>query len=839
MDNHDSQKNSPHDYSGYIFSQIFKALDTAGAHTDNATRERALSKIDKWKQVLSGLNEGTHDIGSRTPLKDTPAWVTPEVVTGGFVTGNLLAGGPLSDSEREWLARLPLPPGQTGSSPSCTDPKNTGGAQHEHETAATRYSVNTFFLSDSGQAVLGDLLQNGCYDIGVPEEGALLITTWLLKNGHAREAWKILEQIEPYFARLRFFPIPTQHPQRSGLRVYLETAGQTKANLERRATPRALLAQREAVTVWTPFYDTLVALFLETVEGDAPVLESAQQEHRHNTIRGGYPCQRAPAQWWDDARAMLEKYATLRKAHPLCGKPESTKHSLGRLLDMLRKCCAAGNFSALSARDIGWMRLILARSIRAHGRPGSPQRQTLRAAQHAHAAAPLFCDIARVLARRLEKHPGTDGVDDVAPILSPVQTAESAPAHMPAGTQIPPSLGRKIRRCAADSIDSLVMRGLITSSEVIAQVMPRISAELKASGINDPALRKAYAGVYRAFRKRRSLLLLNLETQVHLEELPWIAALGQFRATSATAREIAAQTFEDTTMLALTSFPHAIIPNKLLRELKTQAKAAEMDAPLTEELAADIFMGKFSEKFSEAMLCAAAILTGTAYARYYAIDYPALRKLMPDPIAKPPAPQKTGLWSLLPGVKRPAKNANAKDVNAAMFLRLCEERAGVKYEGWKPVVSGMLIEQQQILTTQNLAVLHGMLRPAAAASLKAQAPELARQCFAWVCRRQQVKIAPDNWHASLLMVKNTAYAWRQMWFFASLLPEAETNDFAAWSKAHFENQPANFKKRFKPVMEGFNHVMAGGTLDAVTAAKTQAKCFIGWTNSKPHWLLGA
>ncbi|MBK7842034.1 MAG: hypothetical protein IPJ49_31050 [Candidatus Obscuribacter sp.] len=44
--------------------------------------------------------------------------------------------------------------------------------------------------------------------------------------------------------------------------------------------------------------------------------------------------------------------------------------------------------------------------------------------------------------------------------------------------------------------------------------------------IDDPALARLFLQLYIAFRKRRSLLLLNLESQVKLEELPWLSVIA-------------------------------------------------------------------------------------------------------------------------------------------------------------------------------------------------------------------------------------------------------------------------------------------------------------------------
>ena len=65
---------------------------------------------------------------------------------------------------------------------------------------------------------------------------------------------------------------------------------------------------------------------------------------------------------------------------------------------------------------------------------------------------------------------------------------------------------------------------------------------------------------------------------------------------------------------------------------------------------------------------------------------------------------------------------------------------------------------------------------------KRQMRDMAKLCFQWACRRQQMKIA--EWHARLTLVKNTAYAWRQMVFFLALLPEHSVTEFLEAAVVH-------------------------------------------------------
>ena len=87
----------------YAIGQLLKAAQTQTTHPDAATRARAAEKIQQWQQVFTQMLDGSLRVGSRTPLRDTPAWVTLEVAAGGFATGHLLAGGALQAHEQELL----------------------------------------------------------------------------------------------------------------------------------------------------------------------------------------------------------------------------------------------------------------------------------------------------------------------------------------------------------------------------------------------------------------------------------------------------------------------------------------------------------------------------------------------------------------------------------------------------------------------------------------------------------------------------------------------------------------------------------------------------------------
>ena len=201
--------------------------------------------------------------------------------------------------------------------------------------------MNAWFLTEEGQQRLGTWLQSGCYEVDVPEEGALASVTCLLRQGHAELARSIVDELAPYFARMRFYPRPTDKPRRSGTRVSLEKAGTTAERLAAVTAKRQILEQKESVTVWTPLYDEIVALFLETMLGEMPVAQrdstGAWLRNSSGTIvlAGGWPCAQYPQGWPARAQALLDRYKALRVRNPLCQRPEQPGSGLGLLLSLL------------------------------------------------------------------------------------------------------------------------------------------------------------------------------------------------------------------------------------------------------------------------------------------------------------------------------------------------------------------------------------------------------------------------------------------------------------------------------------------------------------------------
>jgi hypothetical protein len=785
----------PHDPSGgkkptanfgYGINEILAAYSTAESHEDRATRERAREKIGKWVHVLAGMLSGKLSIGSRQPVSSVPVWATPEVVTGGFATGRLLAGGRALLHEVELTLRL--------------------GGKYEH---IDREALNSHYLSEGFSELVG-YLHSGCYTVEVPEEGALLVVAWLVTNGHTDEARQVLDAIAPYFSTLRFYPRPAR-PFRFGAGIFLKSAGEVLDDLREIVPNPRILAEREAIHVWRPLYRRMIRQFSETVSGEMPnILPLADGSwispgtKRFNVV-GGWPCQNYPPEWQTRADVVLADVEAALAEHKHCTGQTKAGGSFATLHGYLKRCVK--DSSQLTGRDVGRIRLILSRHLAKYGVEDSEEFRRIQAKQLAQSRNPTHFQLAAVVQHRLAAYPSDLGIEDIDHVIEPITERESASFGLIVGTPVPASVARKTLRCLCDSADVLVSRGIVRSGESLAQVIPQITSGVCSDDFEDPQLRDLFGEIYRSFRRRRSLLLLNLEKQVGLGELPWVAAVERFRRGSVSGAETARQTLKELVVLTLRSFPHAIIPNKLLQEFQALAKAAGLDLPLLVELAADIFMGDFSQKYTDAAKLAAELMKESLYARYYEVDHKSIRLL-------PEINQESGgrPWS-----------RSTTPVNP--LVSMCVERAGLSMDQIGGVVhNGMVIEQSQILTTHNLAVLFDAFN--LGNELRPDLRSMAEQCLRWILTRQRIDFPSP--HGKLIMRKNTAYAWRQLVFYVSFLPLGDAYDFIGGMNQRLHHELPKRPDAFRPVLDGLLMVFTGHSLDRCENSRR----FLGWVKTE-------
>ncbi|MFF0383783.1 hypothetical protein [Streptomyces sp. NPDC004286] len=752
--------------SAYPEAQLARAFTTALTHEDADTRRRADARGQRWRQVLTGMATGRLSLGKRTPVNGLPPWATPEVVRGGFATGTASASGPLQVHEIEAARSLGVP--------------------------AERPALFRHCLTEPGLAWLWARLDDGDYEIGVPEEAALLTVAWLVRHGETDAALGLVAELEPFADRLRFLPRPATGPAPDATAaVHRRTVSDAAGTLKRRRPNPAVEAQREALAVWQPFGDELLVHWLRTAR-DGRVLEHVPD-----------------ADWLAHAEALLDRYRLLAAEHTRCTKHRNPKENLGILRGGLEEVAVGRE---LDTRRLGLLRHAVTSMVRRRGIPGSAEHTALRRRQSEQAALPSHHALAQLVLRRLALLPQETGVSDVAPLLRAVTEEEGRESGLPAGSDVPAAIRHVVESALSAPLGTLVERGVVPSAEVLAELVPQLVAATTAQAYGEEALRALMTANYRAFRNRRSLLLLNLERQVRVDELPWVRAVsGQRSAAVGTPDdEGALGVLRQLGELAVQAFPGTILPNPLIREFGVLGRQGDLGTPFVEELAADIFMGTFSPKFLRAARTAGELLGGTLYERYYGIDYAAIRDLAV--IESDAAPARTHGAPTSPG-----------------FARLCAERAGTASWSWSVAANGTVIEQAQILTTHNLATLVHRVgiapRPGWA--------DLARRCFVTVCRL--TARVHDN-PRPLSTIKDAAYAWRQMVFHLSLCPPEEQRRVIAGLDDEMARHRAHVATRLTPALNGLILIAEGGAFaDDGTADDGRARRFLGWSTGG-HWM---
>jgi hypothetical protein len=732
--------------------QIARAFVTALTHEDADTQRRAEDRLRRWGQVLEGLSAGGVRPGARVPVAGLPSWVTTEFARGDPATGQPAAGGPLLAYELAVARRA-------GAAPD-------------------RGAVFAYYLTDAGLAELWEMLDNGRYDVSVPEEAALLTVAWLLRAGDRLGALTLLDRIEPLAGLLRFTPRPSDSRPREPSVVSRARAGEVREALKRRRPHQGAETAREALTVWNPFSDELLRHWLDTAER-------------------GRVATRMSARWIGRGARLLARYDSLATAHRLCTKHRKPKENLGILRLSLAEVVAGRR---LSARQRGLLQHAVDSMVRRHGMPGSAQHAELRRRQLADAGRPTYHEIAQVVVARLSACAQDAGLPSVDVIVRPVDTAEQAQTGVPAGTPVPLPVRRVVWRARSGTVEELICRKAISSADVLAELVPEIAAATTAMAYPDNALRMLMAATCRAFRAHRPVLLMDLPQQAGLDELPWVRAVAPHRRGGDDARQQARAALVRLSELALSGFPGTILPNPLVREFDALVTEAGLAVPLVAEPAADTFTGEFPANFLHAAQLAAGVLQGSLYARYYGIDYAAVLDLA-DVQSEP----------------------GSATTPSGGFAALCRFRANA-WGQFSVAANGAVIEQAQILTTHNLATVAAAFGTAPVLGWA----DLARRAFTTVCRLVQ---SVEHTHRRLRTVKEAAYAWRQMLFFLSLVPLDEQERFVGWARQEAAARQGASADRLGALVAGLEHVVTGGDLDDVAGRR-----FLGWSVG-PHWLL--
>ncbi|GLD99981.1 hypothetical protein PINS_up008709 [Pythium insidiosum] len=711
---------------------ILFALSEYAKTTANVDRR------ELWQETIAAMLDGRVDIGSRNPVVGAPIWATPKVAHGGFAVGKLIAN--LSRAYEDNMART------------------LGLYNAEGDPNARRRAVQErLALTPDGLSLLSNLLHSRCYELEVPEEACLLVYVWLLERGFTDAAKTLLNEVTPYFHRLRFYPASTAAPvdmTRAPIRSPAEML--TAANRPDRQ-PRTGLEDRSRGLQRRRLWNAIVALWSQTLDDTSRPPTGEYVETKKRNVRqfrvdpaSAWPCQRYPQQWRTQANDVIATY----EAEPAAF---SHKAFYTQMIDLIRKALA--DPASLTGRDVGWIRFNLALTRVRRGAENEERFQSYWRHLEKSLLSPQHASIGSVLAKlrtvlsSCRSPTTTTGAKPPSAKLPPWITREEATRVMTLMTEAFPrhrelvKLRRRLEACVGLTLAELVDSRVVTSPDMLATALLSRTASVLGSQIEgDDAATYLNQQLHSAFFRRRSLLLFNFESQVRFSELPWSRAFDAAVRDAGLLRADKTKPFAQFAVLhTFRRFGELPVRNVLLRSLRTLFEDAGIDCVLVEELAADIFMGGFTPKFADAHRVACELLRGSCYDRYYSLCLEA-------PVVD--------------------------------FGQRCHDRkraiaADQAQSVFSIASNGMVIEQSQILTTHNMATLFVACDLASRLD-ELHVPEILRASWRRIFETvKQIVRAPNAWNRAPL-VRQLGQLWRQLVFWFAIVETSTPlrNEFA-------------------------------------------------------------
>lgn len=188
---------------------------------------------------------------------------------------------------------------------------------------------------------------------------------------------------------------------------------------------------------------------------------------------------------------------------------------------------------------------------------------------------------------------------------------------------VEPVVFEKLNKCVLYSLEELKELGYIPSSETFVELAQPMEAFLQTIDFDfkeDITVEEHLKYLlYKSFKNMRSLLLLNLESQLKINEIPQYNVLCKvYKRDSKSSNSLILSKL----LLSYYTewFPGDIMPNRVVKMFYNLLKSEDKNLGLCEEIACDIFQRRFGEKYDTSLNIAKNNMINTLYSEYFELD---------------------------------------------------------------------------------------------------------------------------------------------------------------------------------------------------------------------------
>ena len=448
---------------------------------------------------------------------------------------------------------------------------------------------NVRILNDPKEMLrYSDLIEYIDHNLEGPEPTMIPTIGFLRKNGKIEEANKLEELIRPYVNNIRFYPIEEElmkEKKKPNVFASLETISNFKEWC-RNSYIYKLEAEESLINIYkknNDFKNKLIKLFRETT-----IIVNDEE----------WPMQCVSEEWLEKGRELYNSNKWY-----LYDSFKRKRGSLYNLWSILQNIIQQQRIETefpitrITGKEVRWIKIYLEAN----------KNLKYYNIEHLQSKQQEAQNLLKYLTSINEQHLEKMHYEEIKEKYKDVE-------HV---------VFEKLNKCVLYSLEELKELGYVPSSETFVELAQPMEAFLQTIDFDfkeDITVEEHLKYLlYKSFKNMRSLLLLNLENQLKINEIPQYNVLCKvYKRDSKSSNSLILSKL----LLSYYTewFPGDIMPNRVVKMFYNLLKSEDKNLGLCEEIACDIFQRRFGEKYDTSLNIAKNNMINTLYSEYFELD---------------------------------------------------------------------------------------------------------------------------------------------------------------------------------------------------------------------------